>query len=105
MLHKFSSHKHAHYRRHHKSAGPSAGIAQAVQASYICVKVGVHFNFVAVDLQLRRLQQLFVGSNARHNLIHCLNEVHTAGHRTIWHSSGDVARDSVHKSGAHIRLA
>ena len=66
--------------------------------------VGVHGDAVAVELQLRRVQQRLIGGKAGHDLVHGLDEVDDIEHGAVRHGGRDVARDGVRQRGADVRL-
>ena len=104
LLGKDPSHEDAHCRCHHQSSCPSAGVSQAVQSADVCAQPLVHFDPVAVEFQLRRIQERFVRRKARNNLIDRLDEVDDVGHGAVGHGGGDVSRDRILKRRADVRL-
>ena len=75
-----------------------------MQAGHVRVQVGVHGDAVAVELQLRRVQQRLIGGEAGHDLVHGLDEVNDVEHGAVRHGRRDVARDSIRQRGADVRL-
>lgn len=98
-----SSHQHAHAGGHHQAARPAARIAEAMQVPDARVEIFVHFDAVAVELQLRRIEQRFHCGEAGHHVVHGLDEMDDIDHRAVRHCGGDVARHGVGQGGLQVR--
>ena len=63
------------------------------------VEVGVHLHAVGVELELRGVEERLVGGEARHHVIHGLDEVDDVDHGAVGHGGGDVTGHGVHQRG------
>ena len=95
ILNQLAAHQNAHDGGHHQAAGPSGGIAQAVQAGNVRFQVGVHLDLVGIELQLRAVQQGFRCGKAGGNMVHHLDELNNAHHGAVRHGGGNVARNGI----------
>ena len=68
------------------------------------VEVGVHLHPVGVELQLRGVQQRLIGGEARHHVVHGLDEVDDVDHGPVGHGGGDVAGHGVRQGGPDVGL-
>ena len=105
LFSELSPHEHAHSGRHHQAARPAGRVAQAVQTADVRVEIGVHLDTVAVEFQLRRIQQRLIRREAGHNLVHRLDEIDDVDHRAVRHGGGNVARHGVRQCGTDVGLA
>ena len=69
----------------------------------VCVEMLVHLYLVAVELELRRIEQRFAACKARHYHIHRLYEVDDIRHRSVRHCRCDIARYRVGYRGLYVR--
>ena len=73
-----------------------------MQVLHAGVEVLVHGDAVAVELELRRIEQGLLGGEAGNGLVHCLHEADDAGHGAVGQGGGDVARHRVRQGGPHV---
>ncbi len=70
----------------------------------VCVEVLVHFDSVAVELELGRVEKCFVGSEAGSNMVNSLNKVDNICHGSVRHCGCDIACNCVRKRRLEVGL-
>ena len=66
------------------------------------IQSGVHLHPVAVEFQLRGVEQRLHGGKAGHHVVHRLHEGEDVHHGPVGHGRGDVAGHGVGQRGLQV---